>query len=1448
MRRETLWRLTAKGRIIRGLLRLVLTAACLGGFLVAPVPAARAAWVSGFDDVIADDGVCTLREAIKAANTNTASGSMIGECLAGASGYDLVTLGTGTYTLSIAGTGTNDIDSGDLDVTEQLHIRGVGAERTIIDADWIDRVLEVYPGVSLILEDLTITGGLAPNGADSVGYGAGFGQPGGGVYNRGGTLTLRRCVVRQNAAGNGGMGTGTSDDGGSGGHGGGIASEGGTLTLEDTTIAYNHAGSGGNGGIYSGDGGAGGFGGGIYITGGATLVRSVVYGNRGGTGGNNGSSGGLAGHGGFGGGIYTAGTLSIVNTTVSGNAAGNGYAGVERYGGMGGGIANGGGTLALQQSSVVGNVTGDGYTAGNGGGLYGTSSSVNNAQNSIIANNGLGLYVGAPPQGPDCHIYLSSLNSQGYNLIENTADCTIVGDVAANIYGTDPALLSLANNGGATLTHALQAASPAKDHIPTGISGCGSSFTTDQRGRLRPSGGACDIGAIEMQATEAVAEVSALLAGETYPLPGAYAALTLISGDPLTVTVNRQNDTPDNVDDFRALPAHWNITAAGDSYAVDLGLCYTDDEAVGLDETALDIYRWDAYEAVWVDQDGTLDTLNNCITATGVTSFSTWMVAAPRLPIYVDADATTGANTGVSWADAFTDLQDALGAAEDGDEIWVAEGTYKPTTGSDRTVAFAMVSGVGIYGGFAGAETDRSRRDWAAHTTTLSGDIGTVGDGGDNSYHVVVAGGVTGAVLDGFSITLGRADVQSGTDNNGRGGGMLVEGGAPTIRNCVIVNNGAVYFGGGLAVQGGSTAIVAETTFLNNAVTYYGGGMASVGGSSPTIANARFLGNRTGGSGSGGGAVSAQSSTPRHVNVIFSGNTAGNEGGGFYNWDSGAQFINVTFSHNHASFRGGALSNSSPPSVVNGIFWDNSAGSYPEIYPTGYASAVTYSIVKGGYSGTGNLNADPAFVDADGADGVAGTPDDDLTVYPGSPAIDAGNNGAVPPDVADLDGDGDTGEVTPLDLGRDPRFVGEPEPDTGVGTPPLVDRGAYEKQRTCWVRLNDSATDYTTVQAAVDAATNPDDVVKVAGICGGASERNGLTQTLMMTKTLTVQGGYTPTFDGAPDPVANPTTLTAAGKGRVIVIRGGVSPVIRGLRITGGDATGQGGAGPDDAGGGIFVEGGAPEIRDCWIFGNTAPVGGGVVLANTTGALIDNEILENVAEEGGGIATGMAEPTLTGNRIHHNVASDIGGGISYYQAGGTASGNVIRDNEAAWDAGGILIRESSPSLINNVILANEVTSGGRGGILVESSMVTLLHNTIAGNAGGDGFGLYVTSAGSAVTLTNTIVAGQTTGIGVESDSTVVVDGVLWFGNDDNIDGDGTITILSEHTGDPAFETDGYHLMEGSAAIDAGVVTHLTTDIDGDPRPLGAGFDIGADEFGVASDFMIYLPLVIRSAP
>jgi hypothetical protein len=149
----------------------------------------------------------------------------------------------------------------------------------------------------------------------------------------------------------------------------------------------------------------------------------------------------------YGGGLYNEDTLTLINTTVSGNRATD----------SGGGLYNIYGTLTLTQS--------------------------------IVASNLLSR---------DCRHASSTVTSTGYNLDSDTS-CQLTDPT--DLPGTDPLLGPLQDNGGGTLTHALLPGSPAIDTIPWGTNGCGTTRYSDQRWRARPqpAGGACDIGAYEVE-------------------------------------------------------------------------------------------------------------------------------------------------------------------------------------------------------------------------------------------------------------------------------------------------------------------------------------------------------------------------------------------------------------------------------------------------------------------------------------------------------------------------------------------------------------------------------------------------------------------------------------------------------------------------------------------------------------------------------------------------------------------------------------------------------------------------------------------------------------------------------------------------------------------------------------------------------------------------------------
>ena len=400
--------------------------------------------------------------------------------------------------------------------------------------------------------------------------------------------------------------------------------------------------------------------------------------------------------------------------------------------------------------------------------------------------------------------------------------------------------------------------------------------------------------------------------------------------------------------------------------------------------------------------------------------------ASPSFParLYVNASAT-GGNTGLSWADALTDLQSALTypCPQSLTEIWVAGGVYKPTTSTgpaSRSISFAMLPGVAIYGGFVGNETTLSSRPAIQPRTgqpsssTLSGEIGDPSSLTDNSYHVVSTTGLTGsAVLDGFVITAGKADGY-GTYSMGVGGGFYNSASSPTLQNLSFLNNQVLNDGAGMyniagsnpaitnclfsgnsAFNGyaggisndGSSPVLTNVSFVKNGSYSGGGGIRNSSGSSPRLTNVLFVSNS---STYGGGLYNSSNSNPTLVNVAFIGNSGGYNGGGLYNTNnSNPQLTNVSFLNNRVSlsgagFGGGAIYNGSgSTSLTNCVMFGNGGSNSIQ----GSSVTATYSLFENtvtGYSSSAT-NLTTAVSPFASLSSVA--------LAANSPAINAGNLG-----------------------------------------------------------------------------------------------------------------------------------------------------------------------------------------------------------------------------------------------------------------------------------------------------------------------------------------------------------------------------------------------------------------------------------------------------------------------
>lgn len=492
------------------------------------------------------------------------------------------------------------------------------------------------------------------------------------------------------------------------------------------------------------------------------------------------------------------------------------------------------------------------------------------------------------------------------------------------------------------------------------------------------------------------------------------------------------------------------------------------------------------------------------------------LASSPAATVVVDRTAT-GANDGSSWANAYTNLQDALASLAD--EIWVAAGTYRPAPGGgDRNATFQLPSGRALYGGFVGGETNRVQRNPALNKTILSGDL--LGDDGanwanttDNSFHVLTATNVDAtAALDGFTI--------AGGNSSDHGAGLRFQNASPTLANCVVVTNLAT-FGAGISLVD-SAPLITNCTFSGNVAWSGRGGAIYSQSSAPltnVIRNCRFLANQAwvnAGPGDAGAIWSSFDCTLELSDSLFesnearwrfaSGNMAAN-GGAAVIFGAGSRIDRCIFRQNRAHI-GGALWIARDTTVANCLFVGNeayrvSSGGYDyggyagAIYSANGTNLITgctlhankarstggvwvwlgdmtiadsilwsntsteedakptdsqfngspklrYSCIRSlldpipgedppdpaKYPGC--ITNSPLFVNEHGPDNIAGNADDIVGLQITSPCIDAGSNALLP-------------VWATTDLSGMPRRFDVPsQPDTGAGTPPITDMGAYE--------------------------------------------------------------------------------------------------------------------------------------------------------------------------------------------------------------------------------------------------------------------------------------------------------------------------------------------------------------------------------------------------------------------
>ncbi len=784
--------------------------------------------------------------------------------------------------------------------------------------------------------------------------------------------------------------------------------------------------------------------------------------------------------------------------------------------------------------------------------------------------------------------------------------------------------------------------------------------------------------------------------------------------------------------------------------------------------------------------------------------------------LYVNASVSGGTGDGSSWSNAYASLSSALTTATNClivTQIWVAQGTYKPTTGTDRTATFTLKNNLAIYGGFTSGQTSPGQRNAnpATNNTVLSGDIGTPNNNGDNSYHVVTGSGTDNtAVLDGFTVTRGNASAEGeNCPGNSCGGGMLNVGGSPTVTNVIFNANNASRAGGGMYNR------------INSSTP-----------SQPTVTNAIFSNNTA----DTGGGVENDYSNPSLINVVFSGNHA-NQGGAVYNSgnppsDTPTGFTNATFNGNSAS-QGGAVYNvNSRVALRNSILWGDSAPNNSEIFTDKNSpnskTWVSYSIVQGsGGSGSSwwdtdgpnmpgtfdsgnNLDTDPLFV----------APPGNLRLRYASPATNKGYNTYVSGVTTDLDGK--------------PRIIPSPSGpvDMGAYESPCPAQGSIIYVNGGALGANNGASwgnAYTTLAAALAGVpTTPANACAEIWVAQGTykpTTPSGRDATFTLKNNVAIYGGFTSGQTSLGQRKANPATNNTVlsgdlngddganfannGDNSYHVVTGSStnsSAILDGFKITAGNASVQ--DAPTDRGGGMYTAGGSPSVTNVLFSGNSAWYGGGMYSESSS------------------------NPTLTNVAFMSNTASSAGGGLGIANSSATLT-NVIFSGNSASSAGGLYNENGAVTVTNGLFSGNSADAFG-GGMSNNGSpgpaTITLTNVTFSGNsAGASGGGMYNFGRES-TTIRNSILWGDSAGE-IARDAATVTNSIVQGGYTGATNSDPL--FVTPITATAPTTTGNLRLLSGSPAINAGanslVPSGVTTDLDGTPRIAFGTVDLGAYE-------------------
>ena len=635
-----------------------------------------------------------------------------------------------------------------------------------------------------------------------------------------------------------------------------------------------------------------------------------------------------------------------------------------------------------------------------------------------------------------------------------------------------------------------------------------------------------------------------------------------------------------------------------------------------------------------------------------------------------------------------------------------------------------------------------------------------------------------------------------------------------TLSNGKGVNGGGVFFGSN------SSAKLIECVISQNTVDNYGGGIFS-SFSSPTIMGCKIFGNHAQHS---GGGLYVHESTLTLTNCLVVENTSENSGGGIFMEDShSSTIVNCTISANNNAIVGGDGVECDGPSpvITNSIIWGNY---FTEIWGGSHPPQISYSDIKGGWPGEGNIDADPLFVREDD---LAHTGEWNFHLYLASPCVDSGTDVGV---YTDLDG-----RTRPQRAGFDMGAYEYPDCIDGDGdgygdsacgghdcddTAPDVNPGAEE---ICTGGIDDDCdgladiedlecgdilvpAQFSTIQEGIDAAPEGSVVLVAPGTYVENITFQGKAITLRgeAGAEATVidgnQNGVVVRFEWAEtaESVLDGFTITNGSSGGIYCGEM-TSPVIRNCIITR-NQTGGDGAGiychlsyPTilnclikenwtqhkyyGDGAGIYIGGGLATIKNSTIIGNMTGSwgnGAGIYCKDSSLDIEDSAILENIAGDyGGGIRLWDCwDPPSRINRctISGNFCGERGGGMysnhSWYV---TVENCIITDNTAV-DYGGGIGSYASPELTlkSSIISGNQILEYDGGGIGLRGSGDSHIVNCIiTGNSSEwRGGGIMLRDSSGPTTIENCTIAwntAETLGGGIYSGEiySTITNSIIW---------------------------------------------------------------------------------------